>query len=90
MMALCMVGHSGYAVDRKNQQQQNQRQRGQLMRKQQQETEENYRADAFSKGDFTVNEAFNELGLSRTATQGEVKKAYHKLALQYHTDKGGS
>ena len=29
------------------------------------------------------------LGISKSATQGEIKKAYRKLALQYHPDKGG-
>lgn len=27
------------------------------------------------------------LGISKTSTEGEIKKAYHKLALKYHPDK---
>ncbi|CAG8830814.1 18047_t:CDS:1, partial [Racocetra persica] len=29
------------------------------------------------------------LGVNNNATQKEIKKAYHELALKYHPDKGG-
>src|SRR5579862_8474215 len=32
---------------------------------------------------------FNILGISKTATEDEIKKAYRKLAHQYHPDKTG-
>ena len=33
--------------------------------------------------------AYNTLGLSRNADEAEIKKAYRKLAMQHHPDKGG-
>ena len=36
------------------------------------------------------NESFYKiLGLSKTASSKDIKKAYHKLAMKYHPDKGG-
>jgi molecular chaperone DnaJ len=32
---------------------------------------------------------YNVLGVGKDAGEGELKKAYHKLALQHHPDKGG-
>lgn len=39
-----------------------------------------------SKRDDTL---YNELKVNRVASSSEIKKAYHKLALRHHPDKGG-
>ncbi len=36
-----------------------------------------------------MSNAHEVLGISRTATRSEVKKAYHKMCLIYHPDVGG-
>tara|TARA_B100002052_G_C15881385_1_gene599458 strand:- start:1284 stop:2381 length:1098 start_codon:yes stop_codon:yes gene_type:complete len=36
------------------------------------------------------NTLYKELGIERNATSSDIKKAYHKLALQHHPDKGGN
>jgi len=37
-----------------------------------------------------IMDHYNTLGVPRTATQDEIKKAYRKLAMQHHPDRGGN
>ena len=36
-----------------------------------------------------MSDHYSTLGVAKTATQDEIKKAYRKLASQHHPDKGG-
>jgi translocation protein SEC63 len=40
-----------------------------------------------SSGESAPFDPFDILGVDRSATEKEIKKAYRKLSLQYHPDK---
>jgi len=40
--------------------------------------------------DKALEKAYNYLGVHHTATNAEINKAYRRLAVKYHPDKGGS
>ena len=41
----------------------------------------------FSLGGNTLEDAYKVLGIPSTATDDEVRRAYRKMALQYHPDR---
>ena len=38
---------------------------------------------------MVMNDYYATLGVAKTASQDEIKKAFRKLASQHHPDKGG-
>ena len=38
---------------------------------------------------MSMDNFYNTIGVNETATQDEIKKAYRKLAIEHHPDKGG-
>mmetsp|Transcript_17663 Transcript_17663/g.15043 ORF Transcript_17663/g.15043 Transcript_17663/m.15043 type:complete len:91 (-) Transcript_17663:226-498(-) len=42
-----------------------------------------------SRGDVDTQKFYDILGVSKDATSSEIKKAFRKLAIKHHPDKGG-
>jgi DnaJ family protein A protein 2 len=46
-------------------------------------------ANTISPDEVWIDEYYNLLGVDKNADKSSIKKAYHKLALNHHPDKGG-
>lgn len=66
------------------------RQQEQRKRSQQRQQQEQQRSQQQTTTSSTAKDPYVILGVARTATPAEIKRAYRKLMMQYHPDKAAS